>query len=65
MRIALHNKRPRAELNDLGLRRSSRFSVSYHVGAHVEFQGFETGAQLGIGQPTTLPHRKVFEYQPS
>jgi hypothetical protein len=65
VRIALHDKRPWAELNDLWLRRSSRFSVSSHVGAHLEFQGFETGAQLGTGQPTTLSHRKVFEYQPS
>lgn len=49
---------------ELKIRRSSRFRVSAHVGAHVEFQGLETGAKLGKGKPTVLPHNQVFEYQP-
>lgn len=50
--------------SELFIRRSRYFRVSAHVGAGVEFQGLETGAQLGTSQPTVLPHHGVHEYKP-
>lgn len=60
----LHQQRDAHQTTGLYIRRSSKFSVSAHVGAERTFQGLETGAQVKSGTLINLPHNMVVEYQP-